>query len=104
MILVIVTIALFALDLGTTLVGIRVAGPDVEDNGIHRAVIRRFGVVGFVVVYAAMASLLIAVCGWTSPLLLVGLAAGLVPVVGNNTWQLGRWWRAQRRRRVAQVR
>jgi hypothetical protein len=103
-ILVIVTITLFALDLGTTLVGIRVAGPDVEDNGIHRAVIGRFGVVGFLVVYAAVAGLLIAVGGWTSPILLLGLTAGLVPVVANNVWQLGRWWCAQRRRRVAQVR
>ena len=57
-----------------------------------------------VVVYAAVAGLLIAVGGWTSPILLLGLAAGLVPVVANNVWQLGRWWCAQRRRRVAQVR
>jgi hypothetical protein len=90
---------LFGLDLVSTLVGIRIAGPEGETNPLYRAVIVRFGRLGFAAVYAVIAATLVVVGARTGTLL--SIAAVLAIVVVNNVFQILRWWRSQRRRRAA---
>jgi hypothetical protein len=96
--LVAFAVALFGLDLVTTLVGIRAAGPEAEWNGLHRAVIVRYGLVGFGALYLAGATALVVVGARTGAL--IGIVPVLAIVVVNNAAQLLRLWRSRRARRA----
>jgi hypothetical protein len=82
------------LDLITTVIGVRLAGAAIEDHGLHRAVIARAGVTGFVVVYVAGAAVLITVLNHFDAL--AGFVAVLLLTVLNNAYALMRL-RASRR-------
>lgn len=87
--LIITVVALILADLGTTLLGIRIAGPGAEDNPIWRRLLKRHGVAGFVVVYAAVMGAILFAASLAGDGALAGLAAVFAIVVLNNL--VGLW-------------
>ena len=76
-------------DLVTTLIAVRLSGPGIEANPIHRAVLRRLGVRRFSLLYAVLAAALLRLCA-VDEYLLIGLGGGLALAVLNNLCVLGR--------------
>lgn len=79
----VVTAALALADLVTTLVAVRLCGPGIEANPLHRALLLRFGVKRFSLLYALLAVALLRLCA-LDEYLLIGLASGLALAVLNN--------------------
>jgi hypothetical protein len=92
--LIYLAIGLALLDLVTTVIGVRMAGAAIEENGFHRAVIARAGVTGFVLVYVAGVAALIAVLNHFDAL--ISLVAVLLLTVLNNGYALLRLRRSRR--------
>lgn len=88
--LITTVVALILADLGTTLLGIRIAGPDGEDNPLWRRLIRRRGLAAFVVVYAAAMSAILVAASLAGEGALAGLAAVFAIVVIHNVVALWR--------------
>jgi hypothetical protein len=82
-------IGLALADLATTLVGVRMVGPEGEVNPWYRAVLRRYGAGGFCVVYLGVWTALIGVAT-LDRYLMVGLTAALALIVLNNLVALAR--------------
>lgn len=83
---VVIAICLVLADYATTVVGIRLAGPDIEANPLYSAIVRRFGLVVYSVVYLMIAGVLITV--FASLGVLIGLIAAFTLVVANNLYAL----------------
>ena len=81
-------VGLVLADLVTTVIGIRIAGADIEANTIHAGVVKRFGIGAFAAFYVAVAAVLIAVLAWLGGL--IGLIAVMTIVVVNNLYALYR--------------
>ncbi len=95
--LVVLAVGLVVADLVTTLIGLRIAGPEGETNGFHRRVIVRWGPGVFAIVYLAIAAAVISFTVWIGGL--VGMVPVMAVVVANNVFQLLRWARSRGRSR-----
>ncbi|MCU0272588.1 MAG: hypothetical protein MUE34_05080 [Acidimicrobiales bacterium] len=80
-----IAVVLIAVDLVTTLVGVRMAGPDIEANAIHRRLMERHGVVVFAVLSRFEGGL-------------AGMVGVLVLIAANNLYGLTRLRRSRSRR------
>jgi hypothetical protein len=85
---VLLAVGLVLADLATTVIGVRVAGADIESNTIHAGVVERFGIGAFVVFYVAAAAVLVTALAWLGAL--IGLIAVMAIVVVNNLYALYR--------------
>lgn len=93
-----IAIVLIAVDLVTTLIGVRIAGPDIEANEIHRRVMERHGVAGFALGYLAIMTALVLVALQFEGAL-AGMVGVLVLIAVNNLYGLSRLHRARSRAR-----
>jgi 1,4-dihydroxy-2-naphthoate octaprenyltransferase len=89
-----IAVVLIAVDLVTTLVGVRMAGPDIEANAIHRRLMERHGVVVFAVSYLAGAAVLVLVLSRFEGGL-AGMVGVLVLIAANNLYGLTRLRRSR---------
>jgi hypothetical protein len=88
--ILLIAIALIGVDFVTTLVGVRLAGSDIEANVIWRRVFARFGPFGFSIGYVVCAATIVFACSWLGDEALVGLIACLSLVALNNCYALVR--------------
>lgn len=88
--LITTAVALMLADLVTTLLGIRIAGPDGEDNPLWRGLIRRHGIAAFVVVHAAVMTAILFAASLAGDAALAGVVAVFALVVINNLVALWR--------------
>jgi hypothetical protein len=94
--MVVVAVVLVLVDLATTLIGVRMAGPDIEANGLHHRLLARHGVVAFTLVYLAGAGLMVLLLAQVDGAL-VGVVGVLTLVAVNNLVALVRVRRSRRR-------
>jgi hypothetical protein len=73
-----ICVGLLLADLVTTLIGVHLAGPDVEANPVWQWVLARRGPVLYAAAYAAVAGVLLLLLSW------IGMAAVLALVAVNN--------------------
>jgi hypothetical protein len=85
-----IAIALALADLATTLVGVRMAGSESEDNPLWRRVIARRGAPAFAIAYLAGAGSIVLLASWLGQEALLGLVAVLALVVLNNLYAIAR--------------
>lgn len=84
-------VALLVADLVTTLVGIRMAGPDAEDNPLWRRLIARYGRAAFCAAYLAVMGTVVLGASQADDSALAGIVAVLVLIVASNLrvlWKL----------------
>jgi hypothetical protein len=85
-----VAVMLVLADLATTLLGIRIAGADGEDNPLWRGIIRRHGLAAYVAAYAAVMTAILFAASLAGDAALAALAAVFALVVLNNLLALWR--------------
>jgi len=88
--LLLIAVALALADLALTLVGVRMAGSDIEANPLWRKVIARRGVPAFVIAYLAIAGAIIFLAFAWGQEALVGMVSVIALVVLNNLYVLAR--------------
>lgn len=88
--LIAAAVVLLLTDLVSTLVGIRLAGPDAEDNPLWRRLIARYGLAAFVVAYLAVMAATVFAASLAGDAALAGFVAVLALVVSNNLRELWR--------------
>lgn len=79
-----ICVGLLLADLVTTLIGVHLAGPDVEANPVWQWVLARRGPVLYAAAYAAVAGVLLLLLSWLGQEALIGMAAVLALVAVNN--------------------
>ncbi len=100
--LIAIAVALLLADLLTTLVGVRIAGPDAEDNTLWRRLMRRHGLAAFCIAYLAVMAAVVFAASLAGDSALAGFVAVLALVVSSNLHQL--WKLTSRRKRAARPR
>jgi len=92
-----IALVLIAVDLVTTLIGVRIAGSEIEANTIHRRVMERHGVAVFALGYLAVMTVLVLVAVQFEGAL-AGMVGVFVLIALNNLYGLTRLRRSRRRR------
>jgi len=85
----VITAALALADLVMTLIGVRLHGPGIEANPVHRVVLLRLGPRWFSLLYTVLTVALLRLCA-VDEYLLIGLSSGLALAVLSNLCILGR--------------
>ena len=93
--MLVVAVMLILADLVTTLIGIRIARPDAEDNPLWRQLITRWGRLAFAAAHLTVMGGIVLAASLLGDGALAGFVAVLALVVLNNLYVL---WRLRKRR------